>query len=480
MSPPCEHSDAFLPYSALRSRIKSPQMDARVLTLAERRQAFRGLLEGEMARLNDHLSNIVDGLELKVTTTAANKVDTLANLAVRCRNALLFAEANAEGLRKISKKFDKKQGTLPSAGPLQQEVSQWVQIELLFADLPRRLHQLQEDLTQRAHALVLPDPPTASGPCVAVGLALHIDLEQQRPNEDLVPLDQIVAYTHRLQRELALPNAVLLLSLMHAELLLEHTAFDWHLALTLGMNFAAKLFFDESPFIQDLTQVTARYSLDELKLLEHHAFDAIGLRSATSLVSSLALYRSGGLALLVQRQMEQPTVGVPRERRAYHALVVDADAASCRAHVGMLLLLDPDCCVTTMPSASAAATYLQGAAEELPELVLLVGDAIDCDGGAAGGADDGRINAEGIEAAAGAVREAEARRALTEDAMVGAGLVVASPPQPAEAAEEVGVAEDAYSMARLFSTDAANRHVDLWMPEPLTLSTLCVLRCMLW
>eukprot|EP00966_Prymnesium_polylepis_P297797 6880710-Prymnesium_polylepis.1 len=82
--------------------------------------------------------------------------------------------------------------------------------------------------------------------------------------------------------------------------------------------------------------------------------------------------------------MEQPTVGVPRERRAYHALVVDADAASRRAHVGMLLLLDPDCCVTTMPSASAAATYLQGAAEELPELVLLVGDAVDRDGGAAG------------------------------------------------------------------------------------------------
>ena len=173
-----------------------------------------------MARLNDHLSSVIDGLELKVTTTAANKVDTLANLAVRCRNALLFAEANAEGLRKISKKFDKKQGTLPSAGPLQEEVSQCVQIELLFADLPRRLHQLQEDLTQRAHALVPPDPPTASGPCVAVGLALHIDLEQQRPNEPLVPLDQIVAYAHRLQRELALPNAVLLLSLTHAELLL--------------------------------------------------------------------------------------------------------------------------------------------------------------------------------------------------------------------------------------------------------------------
>jgi CheY-like chemotaxis protein len=191
---------------------------------------------------------------------------------------------------------------------------------------------------------------------------------------------EIVTYCERIVTELQLPVAVMVGSLCIMHSLLQDSAtgqdWGWHLALTVSISIACKLFFDEGVYVDDLRPMSDLYSLEILKAAERAAFEhLLAMGGLSDTIKRLELFRAAMLStLLHQPTLHEHIYYEPDELDAttpmIRALVLEDDPLAATAHRDMLWLLAPDADVTLCNTQEEAMAHL-AATRRKPNLLLV-------------------------------------------------------------------------------------------------------------
>jgi hypothetical protein len=219
---------------------------------------------------------------------------------------------------------------------------------------------------------------TSSATLALAILQFDTSLDRSGGTHNLDAYLEVVEYVEYIVTELQLPVACLVGALTIMSSLLTQDgareAWGWHIALTVSISIACKLFFDEAFFVADLRPMSDLYSLDTLKAAERTAFDRVlAMGGLSDIVGRLELFRAAMLrTLLHQPDLHSHIFFDPADATTptIRALVLEVDPLVATAQREMLVMLAPDADVTVCHTQEEALEHF-ATANIKPNLLLV-------------------------------------------------------------------------------------------------------------